>query len=84
MAIEQLSFTNRVKTLAEVLDDATLTLYFSFDNGSLYDKGPMRINGSVYGSTSVGPGRVGDGLQIGSYADSYFRVSGLILLGTSN
>lgn len=82
--VDELSFNNRVKTPIEILDDATLTLYFPFDNGSLYDKSPMRINGSVFGSTNVVPGRVGDGLQIGSYADSYFRASGLVLLGTSN
>jgi hypothetical protein len=82
--IDQLSYTNRAKSSTEILDDATLTLYFSFDNGSIYDSGPLRINGSLFGSTSVVAGRIGDALQFGSSTNSYFGVSGLVLLGISN
>ena len=82
--IDQLSFIGRVKTSAEILDGATLTLHFSFDNGSLYDSGPLRLDGSLFGTTSVVTGRVGDALQFGVSLDSYFRVGGLVLLGISN
>ena len=82
--LDQLYYTNRVKTAAEILDDATLTLYFSFDNGSVYDSGPLRINGSLFGSTNIVTGRMGDALQLGLSLGSYFRVGGLVLLGTSN
>ena len=82
--IDQLYYTNRVKTPAEILDDATLTLYFSFDNGSAHDSGPLRINGSRVGSTSKVTGRVGDAIHFGSTVASYVVVSGLVLLGTSN
>ena len=82
--IDQLSYSNRVKTAAKILDDATLTLSFSFDNGSLYDEGLLRINGSLVGSTSVVSGRKGHAVQFGPSMDSYFRVSGLVLLGSSN
>jgi Concanavalin A-like lectin/glucanases superfamily len=82
--IDQLYYTNRVKTPAEILDDATLTLHFSFDNGSAYDSGSLRINGSLVGSTSKVTGRVGDAIQFGSTIPSYLVVSGLVLLGTSN
>jgi hypothetical protein len=82
--IDQLSYTNRAKSSTEILDDATLTLYFSFDNGPIYDSGPLRINGSLFGSTSIVAGRIGDALQFGSSTNSYFGVSGLVLLGISN
>ena len=82
--IDQLSYISRAKTASEILDDATLTVYFSFNNGSIYDGGPLHINGSRLGSTSVVAGRVGDALQVGPSAISYFTVSGLVLLGTSN
>ena len=41
--IDQLSYTNRSKTADEILRDATLTVYFSFDNGSTADGGPLGI-----------------------------------------
>jgi hypothetical protein len=82
--IDQLYFINRTKTASEILDDATLTLYFSFEGGSIYDQGPLRINGSRVGATNVVTGPISDALEIGPLADSYFAVSGLVLLGISN
>ena len=43
--IDQLSYVSRVKTEIEILTDATLVAYYSFDNGSFYDLGPNKING---------------------------------------
>ena len=82
--IDQLSYTSRSKTPDEILRDATLTVYFSFDNGSTADEGPLGIDGSRSGSTNFSAGRVGDALQINDVSDSYFRVSGLVLSGRSN
>ena len=82
--IDQLSYTSRSKTADEILRDATLTVYFSFDNGSTADGGPLDIDGSCSGSTNFSAGRVGDALQINDVSDSYFRVSGLVLLGRRN
>ena len=82
--IDQLSFTNRSKTADEILRDATLTLYFSFDDSSTYDQGPLRINGSLVGNTSFVAGRVGQALEIRNVNQSYFKVQGLVLIGTSD
>ena len=82
--IDQLSFTTRVKASQEILRDATLTLYFSFDNNSIHDQGPLNIGGSVAGNTSFVLGRRGQALQIGDVNDSYFIVQGLVLLGSDN
>ena len=62
-----------------------LTLYFSFDNGSVYDSGPLRLNGSLFGSTNnTVTGRVADALQLGLSLNSYVRVGGLVLFVVSN
>ena len=44
--IDQLSYVSQAKNATEILDDATLVAYYSFDNGTNYrDSGPNRING---------------------------------------
>ena len=43
--IDQLSYVARAKTATEILTDATLVAYYSFDNGSFDDSGPNKING---------------------------------------
>ena len=50
--IDQLSYTSRSKTSDEILCDATLTLFFSFDGNPIIDEGPLKINASLGGSTS--------------------------------
>ena len=79
--IDQLSYTNRSKTPEEVLHDATLTLYYSFDNNSTCDDGPLGINGSLVGYSSFVPGRKGQALQINKVNFSYVGAQGLVLLG---
>ena len=82
--IDELYYTNRTKTAAEILRDATLVAHFSFDDNSTYDQGPLRINGSLVGNTSFTSGSVGQALEIQNVNQSYFRVQGLVLLGTSD
>ena len=43
--LDEVQYVSRAKSASEVLDDATLVAYYSFDNGSLLDQGPNRING---------------------------------------
>ena len=82
--IDQLSFVNRTTTSEEILWDATLTVYFPFDGNSTSDEGPLRMAGSVGGSTSFTSGRRGQALQIFDVPDSYFAMQGLVLLGRSD
>ena len=79
--IDQFSYTNRSKTSAEILRDATLTLSVSFDDNSIFDDGPLHITGSLVGSTSFVSGRQVRALQIDNVLESYFTVQGLVLLG---
>ena len=82
--IDELSITNRTKTAEEILEDATLTVHFSFDDNSAYDQGPLRINGSLVGNSTFTAGRVGQALEIQNVDPSYLKVQGLVLYGTSN
>ena len=82
--IGQLSFTNRAKTAKEILQDATLVVYYSFDSNSTYDQGSLRINGSLIGNVTYIPGRVGQAMEINNGNESTFAVHGLVLLGTSS
>ena len=82
--IDQLSLTNRTKTSDEILRDATLTISFSFDNNPIIDEGPLKISGSLQGSTSFVSGRRGQALQIDNASNSYFTVQGLVLLGRAD
>lgn len=43
--LDDVQYVSRAKTATEILDDATLVAYYSFDNGSFLDRGPNRING---------------------------------------
>ena len=82
--IDELSFFNRSKAPSEILRDATLNLYFSFDGNSIRDQGPLEINGSLQGSTAFVSGRRGQALQICNVPDSYFITRSSVLLGRNN
>ena len=79
--MDQLSFVNRSKSSKEILRDATLTLHFSFDGNSVFDEGPLGINGSIVGSTSFVSGSRGQALQICNVPNSYLSTRGSVLLG---
>ncbi|CAF3890658.1 unnamed protein product [Rotaria sp. Silwood2] len=51
--LDQVSYVSKAKTAVEVLDDAILVAYYSFDNGSFYDSGPNGINGTGVSLTST-------------------------------
>ena len=82
--IDQLYFSNRSKNDHEILEDATLTVYYSFNDDSIVDQGPLGINGSVMGNVTFTNGSMGQALEITTVEASYILVQGLVLLGTSN
>lgn len=43
--IDQMAYVSRAKTATEILADATLVAYYSFDDLSYSDSGPNKING---------------------------------------
>ena len=82
--VDHFSISDRAKTPCEILNDATLVAYFSFDSGSLVDNGPNMLIGTAAGQTTV----VGERNQAlsftGNGATSYFQIRGLTALGTTN
>jgi len=84
--VDKLIFVSRVKNESEILDEATLVAYYSFDNTYL-DSGPNQINNSTGINTSFNStGRVNQALIIaGSTGSSaYFQANGFYFLGQSN
>ncbi|CAF0977161.1 unnamed protein product [Rotaria sordida] len=82
--LDHLSVTMRVKTACEILQDATLVVYYPFEN-SIIDQGPNFIMGTLSNSgTTYVSGYVGSyALQL-STTGAYFQVPSLTGLGTSN
>lgn len=74
---------NLPKTACEILDDATLVAYYSFDSGSVEDSGPNYINGTVTSGVINVPGHINEGLAFG-LTNAYFYFGGLVALGISN
>jgi len=67
---------------AEVLSDATLTVYYTFDNSSLDDSGSLHINGTGAHYAYSSSGRVNLCLSLLNNP-SYVEATALVLLGTS-
>jgi hypothetical protein len=81
--IDQVSVTiNQTKTADEILNDASLIAYYSFDNGSLLDAGPNFLQSIAVGQTVVS-GRVNDALLFNS-TNAYFQTSSFIAFGIIN
>ncbi|CAF1128453.1 unnamed protein product [Adineta ricciae] len=80
--IDQLSVTFGIKTAKQILDDATLCAYYSFDQGSLADFGPNGLNGTAMNTVSI-KGHVNQALKF-SMSTSYFQAAGFTALATSN
>ncbi|CAF0862563.1 unnamed protein product [Adineta steineri] len=82
--IDELSVDTRVKSASEILDIATLVLYYSFDSSTLTtDSGPNRINGTSVNAASALSGRVNSAISFQGNS-SYFQANGLVLFGTSD
>ena len=70
---DQMQFSIRAKNATEVLNDATLVVYYSFDGGSLLDNGPNGINATATGSLTSVTGRVNQAFQF--QGNAYIRPS---------
>ena len=82
--IDQMLYNSRVKNASEILDDASLVVYFRFLSSTpTLDSGPNYINGTLSGgAVSTASGIVNQAINFPT-AGSYFQVNGLVLLGTS-
>lgn len=79
--VDQVSLITRAKTATEILNDASLVCYYSFDSNSYSDSGPLNLKGSGVNITAaIGNGRINDAISFASNS-SYFVVGGLTKLG---
>ena len=76
--IDQLSIINLAKNSTEILNDATLVVWYSFDNNSSKDLGPNGINGTSINTT------FDNNSILFNNTKSYFQSSGFVLLGFDN
>ncbi|CAF1381877.1 unnamed protein product [Didymodactylos carnosus] len=73
--IDNVALTTRAKSATELLSDATMIFYFSFDNPNpSYDNGPNFLNGTVANVATVS-GRVNQALRF-TGSSSYFQMYG--------
>lgn len=81
--IDELSIITMAKSATDILNDATLVAYFSFDGSSLTeDMGPNIISGFTQNTAVIG-GKVGYGLSF-SRSSSYLQAYGFLQLATAN
>ncbi|CAF2903992.1 unnamed protein product [Rotaria sp. Silwood2] len=81
--IDNMKLTTRTKSASEILTDASLVVYFSFDGSTLtQDMGPNQLNGTISNAAAVS-GKVGQGLAF-SGLSSYLQIYGFYQLGRSS
>ena len=76
--IDQVSLFGYAKNAREIVEDATLVLYYSFDGNSLEDLGPNKMIGTINSGTLLNGSLSLNGTR------SSIQISSFVLLGTSN
>ena len=76
-------YIDRAKSPCEIVNDAILMSYFSWDSGSATDNSPNQMQASIIGSASIGPGYKNQGL-VTSNDGSYLSVYGYAILAFAN
>ena len=80
--IDQVSMLNRVMSDSEILEQATLAVYYSFNRSIEDDSGPNQINASAVNVTlAIG---IASGSLLFNQTDAYFQIRNLVLLADSN
>lgn len=81
--IDSIAYFGRSKNATEVLNDATLVAFLSFDSNTLVDSGPLLINGTGTSYSFSSSGRVLNALTL-SNSLSYVQVTGLRRIGLNS
>ncbi|CAF2032218.1 unnamed protein product [Rotaria magnacalcarata] len=81
--LDSIAYVSRAKNASEVLNDATLVAYLSFDSSTLLDSGPLLINGTGTNYSYTSSGRVNAGVKL-SGNSSYIQITGLTRIGTNS
>jgi hypothetical protein len=81
--LDSIAYYPWAKNASEILSDATLVSYLTFDGNTLLDSGPLSVSGTGTNYTYTSLGRVNQALTL-SILSSYAQVTGLTRLGTDN
>ncbi|CAF3821000.1 unnamed protein product, partial [Adineta steineri] len=79
--IDQVTLYMNARSASDILSDATLTTWHSFDYEITYDSGPLKLLGTAV-SVTLAAGKVSQALQFSS-SSSYYQISGYVLLGVA-
>ena len=71
----------RTKNASEIVDDATLVTYHSFDYHKYYDSSSLDLHGSMSNVTFI-TGRIHDAIHFNSNS-SFYQVNSILLLSMS-
>jgi hypothetical protein len=82
--MDQVRYEPRAKSAYELLNDATLSVQYTFDGGSTLDDGPNGINATSAGTVTTISGRVNQALQFSSGGYLYVTFTSFYFLGVSN
>ncbi|CAF1603288.1 unnamed protein product [Adineta ricciae] len=80
--IDNVALTMRTKTDMEILDDATLITWHSFDSVSWKDSSTFGLTATA-NNVNLVSGKVNHALNFNS-SSAYYQISGFVLLGISN
>lgn len=81
--MDQLTIVSRVKSECEILDDASLVTYYTFDNSPVYDdSGPNSLISTSSATSFVLSGHSGKAISFND-STAYLQISGLTALGTN-
>ncbi|CAF0805088.1 unnamed protein product [Adineta steineri] len=78
--LDSMAYYNWAKNATEILNDATLVVYLSFNGDTLLDSGPLKINGTGTNYSYTSAGRINQSISL-SGSSSYVQVTGLTRLG---
>ncbi|CAM4775294.1 unnamed protein product [Rotaria magnacalcarata] len=82
--LDLMQFVSTAKNASDILRDATLMAYYSFDTSLTADNTLNGINTTTSGSPSLVPGRVNQAIQVNPSAYIYTNYSSFPPLGVSN
>ncbi|CAF0965701.1 unnamed protein product [Rotaria sp. Silwood1] len=83
--IDQVTIAERAKSSCEVLEEAILSAYFTFNSGiSFNDSGPNSLSAIGSSVSFVSTGHALEAISFSGSTSSYFQISGVTSLGITN
>jgi hypothetical protein len=83
--IDRLAFASRAKSACEILEEATLSAYFTFNSATfLSDSGPNSLSAVGHSNSLVSTGHSLQAISFSGSTSSYFQISDVTIIGITN